>query len=454
VLMVSLYQMITKIFQRKHLILACTIAMNIPPVLAQKVGEGPVKLTLDQVWTKASENNKQVRMQKLRVAGSAEEILDAKSERYPEINAEAEYGKVSNMPIYENGILHTPAQFPVIHTFYKVGGDTYLNLYNGKKTNTNISRQKTIHEIRSVQEEQTVSAVKLQAAAYYLDLQRSIAFKKLVQENIAEEERQLKEIKQLLKNGVVLKSDVLRIELQLSKQNLTLTQIDNDIAIANQKLNILIGEPDEQSIIPTTLSEDADISIKPYQDYLNEALARSHENKISEGENKLTELELKDVKANLRPKLGLFANYGFSYPQTQFYPYGDYLYGVGMAGIRASFAIDAIYHNRHKVKASEIELKTQELNHEHTQDQIRQGVNEAYLRYKESVNRIDVARTNILQARENARIVKNTYFNQLSLLTDLLESNTQLLQTEFDLAAAQIAAQLQYLQLQNIIGNL
>jgi outer membrane protein len=125
-----------------------------------------------------------------------------------------------------------------------------------------------------------------------------------------------------------------------------------------------------------------------------------------------------------------------------------------MVGIKASFAIDALYHNRHKVKASEIELKTQELNHEHTQDQIRQGVKEAYLRYKESLNRIDVAQTNIMQARENARIVKNTYFNQLSLVTDLLESNTQLLQTEFDLAAAQIAAQLQYLQLQNIIGNL
>jgi outer membrane protein len=453
-LMVSLYQMITKIFQRKHLILTCAIAMNLSLVQAQQTAEVPVRLTLDQIWDKASENNKQVRMQQLRVAGSAEEILDAKSERFPEINAEAEYGQVTNMPIYENGILHTPAQFPVIHTFYKVGGDAYLNLYNGKKTNTNISRQQTIHEIRSVQEEQTVSDVKLQAAAYYLDLQRSIAFKKLVKENIADEEHQLKDIKQLQKNGVVLKSDVLRIELQLSKQHLTLTQIDNDIAIANQKLNIIIGDPDEQSIIPTELSQDTAISIKSYQDYLDDALARSHENKISEGENELRKLELKNVKANLSPKLGLFANYGFNYPQTQFYPYGDYLYGVGMVGIKASFAIDALYHNRHKVKASEIELKTQELNHKHTQDQIRQGVKEAYLRYKESLNRIDVAQTNIMQARENARIVKNTYFNQLSLVTDLLESNTQLLQTEFDLAAAQIAAQLQYLQLQNIIGNL
>ena len=393
-------------------------------------------------------------MQQFRLDGSAEEILDAKAERYPEINAEAAYGKVSNIPSYENGILHTPVQLPVIHTFYKVGADAYLNLYNGKKTSNNISRQQIIHEINTIQKEKTISEIKLQAAAFYLDLQRSIAFKKLVNENIAEVKRQLTETRQLLKNGVVLKSDVLRIELQLSKQQLTLVQIDNDIAIAGQKLNILIGDPDEQLIIPTALSGEQEVQLKTYPEYLNEAFVHSHENKISEEETNLSKLELKDVKANLRPRLGLFADYAYNYPQIQFYPYSAYLYGLGTIGVKASFSIDAIYHNRHKVKASQIELKTEELKHHDTQDQIRQGVNEAYLRYKESLNRIDVARTNISQAKENARIVKNTYFNQLSLVTDLLESNTQLLQTEFDLAAAQIAAQLQYYQLQNIIGNL
>jgi outer membrane protein len=52
-------------------------------------------------------------------------------------------------------------------------------------------------------------------------------------------------------NGVVLKSDVLRAELKLSKQKLSLVELNNDLAIANQKLNILIGLPDEQKITPT-----------------------------------------------------------------------------------------------------------------------------------------------------------------------------------------------------------
>lgn len=420
----------------------------------QHTPDKAITLTINQVWEKATAENKIIKMQDLDVAVSAEKILDAKAERLPEISTEAEYGKVSNFPLFVDGLLHKPELLPVEHTFYKVGGDAYLNLYNGHKTSTNITRQQILHEIHSERRNQTVSEIKLQAAAYYLDLQRSIAFKALMEKNIEDQERQLKEIRQLLINGVVLKSDVLRAELQLSRQNLTLNQINNDIAIARQKLNILMGEPDAQQTLPVELSSMEELPEKKYEEYLGEAMARSYQNKISEEETRLSKLELKDVKANVNPKLGLFANYAYSYPQIQFYPYSNYLYGLGTAGIKASFSVDALYHNKHKVKAAQIELKTQELEHHHTQDQIRQKVNEGYLRYNESLNRIKVAETNVIQARENARIVNNTYFNQLSLVTDLLESNTQLLQTQFDLAAARIAAQLQYYQLQNIIGNL
>ena len=130
------------------------------------------------------------------------------------------------------------------------------------------------------------------------------------------------------------------------------------------------------------------------------------------------------------------------------------MYGLGFGGIKASYPISALYHNRHKVKVAEIQYRQQEIEHADTEDKIREEVNEAFLRYREALTRIDVAKENISQATENLRIVNNTYFNQLSLITDLLDADTQLLQTRFDYAAARIAAQLQYYQLQKAIGNL
>ncbi|NRF37326.1 TolC family protein [Pedobacter sp. LMG 31643] len=410
-------------------------------------------LSLTEVWNKAETNSKAIRMQSLKLSESEEAIKDAKAERLPDIEAEGEYARVSNMPIYHNGLFHTPSQFEVVHTAYSFGGNAYLNLYNGNKTNLKIKEEKEKRSLSAEQLNLTTSEIKLKAAAYYLDLQRSKVFKELLLKDISDQERQLQEIKQLLKNGVILKSDVLRAELKLSRQKMSLIQIDNDISIANQKLAILIGEEDDFKIAPDSLASTS-LDVKTYPEYLDEAISHSYELKISEKETELNKLELKKVKANVSFKVGLFANYAYSYPQIQFYPYSIATYGLGLSGIKASFPISSFYHNKHKTKAAEIAFQRQEVEHEATTDKVRQEVNEAYLRYKEAVTRIDVAKQNIKQATENLRIVNNTYFNQLSLLTDLLDADTQLLQTRFDLAASQIAAQLQYFQLQKAIGKL
>jgi outer membrane protein TolC len=116
--------------------------------------------------------------------------------------------------------------------------------------------------------------------------------------------------------------------------------------------------------------------------------------------------------------------------------------------------LSALYQNKHKRAEAKINLERQEIEHADIQDQVREVVRTAYLRYTEALTRIQVANDNITQAKENFRIVNNTYFNQLSLLTDLLDAETQLLQARFDLTTAAVTAQLQYYQLLKATGNL
>jgi outer membrane protein len=436
----------------KKLALICLSMLLLNSVEAQQRDQ--VQLTLNQVWDKVTANNKSLKIQDLRVLGSIENIKDAKAERLPDIDAEGEYARVSNLPIYEIGLFHAPKQFEVVHTSYSFGGDAYFNVYNGNKTNIKIAGEKKESELAIEQRDLSSAELKLRATAYYLDLQRSKIFKALLLKDISDQEKQLQEVKQLLKNGVVLKSDVLRITLKLSRQKMALVQLNNDIAIANQKLNILAGLPDETLVVPAD-DDKADLPVlKSYPEYLKEAYGHSYTSRISETETELRKLELKNVKANTSFKLGLFANYKYSYPQILLYPYDLAIYGLGFYGLKASFSISSLYHNTHKARAAELRFQQQEVEHADTQDKTRQEVNEAYLRYQESLTRIDVAKDNINQATENLRIVNNTYFNQLALVTDLLDADTQLLQTRFDYAAARIAAQLQYYQLQKAIGNL
>lgn len=412
-----------------------------------------LKISLKEAWLRAEGHSRHIKVKQLEVGISAEEVKDLKIERLPEVQFKGTAEKASNMPIYENGLFSKPSQHEIIHTLYRAGVDFYLNLYNGNKLNLKIKEEKTIHEISEIKENQAVSDIHYKTAALYLDLQQSIIFKNLIKEDIEDQKKQLQEIKALLKNGVVLKSDVLRVELELSRREMALITIENDILIATQKLNIVMGTPDEQVVVPDAPFERWDKNAG-YNDYLQLALEHSFDYHISEHNTAISKINLKQIKANVRPKIGIYSEYYYANPQIFLFPYNPSWYSLGVVGLKATFNISSLYHNVHKVRAAKIKLEKEEELHKNAEDVVRQQVKEAYLRYQEALDQIKVAEVNEAHASENARIIKNTYFNQTSLVTDLLDADVQLLQTKFDLAAAKIMAQNKYYLLQNIIGIL
>lgn len=415
--------------------------------------EDTLHLSLREAWRKAEENSRLVEIRKKTVEITAEEIKDVRMERYPEIGLKGTAEKASNIPIYDNGLFSKPSQHEVIHTLYRLGADLYLNLYNGNKLNLRLEEDKTLHQISLILKDQAISDIRYKTAALFLELQQSFIFKDLITRDIADQEKQLKEIKAFHKNGTVLKSDVLRVELELSRRKMALVTIDNDIKITGQKLNIIMGEPDDRAIFPVeeNLQNEQDA---PYEQYLAEALHHSFPYHISEKNTELSRLRVRQVKANVRPKLGVYGDFYYANPQIFLFPYNPYWYSLGVAGLKASFPVSALYHNVHKVRAAKLEFEKEEEIHKDTEDKVRQQVKEAYLRYQESLVQIGVAEVNVSHAEENARIIKNTYFNQASLITDLLDADVQVLRSRFELAAARITAQTKYYLLQNITGVL
>lgn len=150
----------------------------------------------------------------------------------------------------------------------------------------------------------------------------------------------------------------------------------------------------------------------------------------------------------------MYGDFYYANPQIFLYPYNPYWYSLGVTGLKASFPISSLYHNIHKVRAAKLELEKEEEAHKDTEDKVRQQVKEAFLRYKEAIIQIGVSEVNVAQAQENARIIRHTYFNQASLITDLLDADIQVLQTQFELASAKIAAQNKFYLLQHITGVL
>lgn len=418
------------------------------------VANDTLKLTLRELWHKAEEHSKVVALKKIQLEVTEEEVKDAITERYPELGIYGSAEKATNIPIYKRGIFEKPSQHEVIHTLYKVGVDFYLNLYNGNKTTLEIKEERILSHLAAIENEQTISSIRLEATSLFLDLQKSMIFLGLISDDIKNQEKQLAEITTLYRNGTVLKSDVLRVELDLSKRKLLLVEIENDILIATQKLNIIIGEPDDRPISVEQLPEVNEPDATRYDEFLAMALQHSYAYHISHQHTELSKVNLRKIRSNVRPSIGLYSEFYYANPQIFLFPYNPYWYSLGVAGIKGSFPISSIYHNRHKERAARLELEKEEVAHHEVEDRVRQKVNEAYLRYREALVHIKVAEVNVQQADENARIVKNAYFNHTALITDLLDADIQVLRSKFELASARIMAQNRCYALKDIVGIL
>lgn len=430
--------------------LSTAIAQN------QEVVKDRIPISLEKVWEKAAANSKEIKINHLHTASGAEAVKNAKSKQLPEIGFNASYGKLANIPIFNNGILNKADFIPLEdHSIYGATLDAYFDIYNGHKLKTNIQKEAVKQELSQYIEEETIETIHYQVAESYLKLQLYLQFEKLVKQNIYQNSERLKLIQKLYNGGVVLKSDVLRAQLQLSKQKTALTAICNNEQLAMQELNIFMGEPDEQLLKPIDAIGFIDShKLLSYDEYINEAINKSPLQKIAKQKVALSKLNVEGLKADKLPRIGLFGDYNYSYPQIKLYPYENAPYLLGVVGVKLSYNISSIYHDFHKEEEAKIMYEEQKLAQENIQDNLRKDINKAYKRYQEDQEKIEELELNIKQAKENYRILNHTYFNQLSLITDLLDADTQLLQAQFELISAKISKQLHFYQLQKNTGNL
>ncbi|MDE1191284.1 MAG: TolC family protein [Arachidicoccus sp.] len=412
-------------------------------------------VALVQLWEKAERNNKQLNTGRLSLQQMKQHTAVLRDDELPEISAHGEYERVSGMPQYEDGLFHNPTFYPVIHQAYTLGAEAMLNVYNGGTTKRNIRANKIEEDIASEKLNLNRSEIRYQIAVDYLDIYRNLQYKSLIEQDIKERQQQDKQIQSLFSKGVVLKSDVLRAELNLSKQQELLTQVENSITIANQSLNQLTGDEENHTTIPLMIADSMRAAFPLLSDnYFNNTTDHSYEYNILQKHTEQTKLQLQQVKSSLLPKIGLFAEYQYAYPQIQFYPYADAIYGLGMAGVRASFSLSELYMNKKKQQEAQTKIDRSIMETQDFADKLKVQISTLQIRYNEALQRITIAKQHIATASETYRITHNSYFAQLSLLTDLLDAETQLLQAKMDHTTEQVNAEILYYQLQKTIGNL
>ena len=102
-----------------------------------------------------------------------------------------------------------------------------------------------------------------------------------------------------------------------------------------------------------------------------------------------------------------------------------------------------------KAKQAEVTAGEEILN-----DQVRSAINQDYQDYLVSLKKTEVFEKALEQAKENYRITKNKYDNNLVTLTELLDADVALLQSKLNIRFSKADAILAYNKLLQTSGAL
>jgi outer membrane protein len=288
--------------------------------------------------------------------------------------------------------------------------------------------------------------------AYY-NLYKVLQSKKVVAQNIATIDQQIKQSQRFFDQGLVTKNDVLRFQLQRANVELNGIDLETNRKIVNYNLNILLGLPESTQLKVDTIVL-ANTQIAPVSNYLDTALASRKEIKQYDLRGQVAEVNIKTINANKSVNLSASGSaYYVGISGNPLPENGNYLFPV-VIGVNLSWNFATLWTNKNKEAQGKIQREEVDINKNITIDNIKRDVNQSYQNYAMAVNKITLLQTSIAQAGENNNILESKYKSNIASATDRADAETLLYQAQINLELAKADAGLAYYTLLKSTGKL
>lgn len=301
--------------------------------------------------------------------------------------------------------------------------------------------------------EQTRQELRLATINDYYAVQEAIEQIRINQGFLAEAERNLRDTQLREEVGVGTRFDVLQAEVQLANARQSLTQATSQRQIAQRQLARRLNVP--PTIDLTTLAVEIAGS---WPLSLEESIVLAFQNR-AELEQALVEREFNESQrqlrlAQIRPNLGLFAQYGLQGLLTS--PAGVSSSVDDGFSLGAQFTWQLFDGGAARARAtqSDLDIQTSELDYASSRNDIRVEVEEAYYTLVANQANIDTARAAENQARE-ALDLANLRFNAgVGTQLDVTSATRELTEAQGNLVRAVLDYNRALARLERAVSNL
>ena len=408
-------------------------------------------LSVDSLLQLGMAQNVQLRILRQQEEMARSRAKTARTAKLPEVQVGLKGGYLGQPIVFREGLSHpTRPQSPHWLQNYEI--DLSQPIYQGGRIRYSIEKADIEQKIAELQTLQNEADIKLALLEQYMQLFSLYKQQTVLARNIEESTKRLENIKSKKRQGLITNNDVLRSELQLTNDRLALQEVDNSQTLMSQQLDILLGLDEQTLIVPDTTLLRQINPTSDYADYLQKAYRDDWTMRRLRQETQLALNNQRLVKAEFLPQLSLYAGNTLARPITR--TMADYYNNSWNIGLTLSYPLSSLYKNRHKLEEARLNIDASQQQEELRKQSLRMEIRTALIRHQEAQDRVKALELSVRQARENYRIMRNRYFGQLSILTDLLDANSVLLDAELQLTTARARVIYTYYELQKACGLL
>lgn len=389
--------------KRKH----NKIFLSIFLILVTGFVQAQQQLSLQEVKTKALDNNKRLKKAQSNINASIAANESAKAAAKPTIDASV-FG------------LYLSDPFKTLLPEYSANGSVALTqvLYAGNKIQTAKKMTGSAVDLQTAQKELTENEVLLSAETGYWQVVN-------LKEKVALAEQYLKLLKTLKKDlqnsfdaGLIYKNDLLKVEVQENEAVLNLTRANDGLAMAKLNLKQITGLyeanfdiKDDSADVQLISQSDVKTAIdkRPEIDMLNKAV-------------EIQEYQVKLLEGNQKPTMAVSANGLASYGKKINFSNGkdDMQAFVGL--VTLSVPILDWGARKQKVKEQRFQTEAKKIELEETKEFLSIEIQNAWLMLNQSVTQIELSKKSLLQAEENLRLNQDRFDSGTVLGEDVLEA--------------------------------
>jgi len=355
----------------------------------------------------------------------------------------------SNNPVFVFGSLLEQGRFgPQNFNIDSLNNPSLLNnfrtalilrvpIFNQLETDTRVAQARIGQEQADKQQDQVKQQVRLEVIRNYYGVLVAQAKKDVAVEAVKMAEAEVRRIRNFFETGLVVQSDLLAAEVQLSEFRQQEIQAAGEVITTYAALNTALGLPIRTPQNVTGELVEKNFAVPGVDDLVQSALIYRPDYARANLMVRSMEKRVRGAWGQYLPKVDVFSTYGLSGRDLSSGS-SDFTIGAGMTYNFLDLSRSA------KIDQARAAQSMASAEQEHLANQIRLEVVRAYQQYISVRERLNLAAEVVAQAREALRIVRDRYQEGLTTITEVLRAQTAFVRTRQNLLGARYEYYLSY----------